>query len=95
MRTENEYAKGSNQIAFAVYDRLNKTDLTDVTHDRLVADGCVGQNKNLIMISMCMSWILEKRQIKKRTWCFPSQAILLCLLIEFSGILKKISEELR
>lgn len=39
--TENEYAKGSNQIASAVYDRLNKTDLTDVTHVRLVADGCV------------------------------------------------------
>lgn len=49
---ENEYAKGSNQIASAVYDWLNKTDLTDVTHVRLVADGCAGQNKNLLNCSV-------------------------------------------
>ncbi|CAG4957539.1 unnamed protein product [Colias eurytheme] len=69
--TENEYAKGSNQIASAVYDRLNKTDLTDVTHVRLVADGCAGQNKNYIMISMCMRWLLENRHVKKMELVFP------------------------
>lgn len=60
--TENEYAKGSNQIASAMYDRLNKTDLTDVTHVRLVADGCAGQNKKIIMIlSACVRfWTILK-----------------------------------
>lgn len=67
--TENEYAKGSKQIASAVYDRLNKTDLTDVTHVRL--DGCAGQNKKIIMISMCMRWILDNPQIKKIELVFP------------------------
>lgn len=70
--TENEYAKGSNEIASALYDRLNKTELPEnITHIRLMADGCVGQNKNLMMLTMCMRWILDHQQIKKIELIFP------------------------
>ncbi|CAH1643163.1 unnamed protein product [Spodoptera littoralis] len=69
--TEDEYAKGANQIASAVYDRLNKSDLTNITHLRLVADGCAGQNKNLVMVSMCSRWILQHPHIKKIELVFP------------------------
>lgn len=48
--TENEFGKTANQIASAVYDRLNKTELSAITSIRLFADGCGGQNKNSIML---------------------------------------------
>lgn len=57
--TENEFPKGSSQIASAVYHRLCNLDLTGKTTIRLVADGCGGQNKNSIMVSMCSYWILK------------------------------------
>lgn len=69
--TEDEYAKGANQIVSALYDRLNKWDLTDITHLRLVADGCPAQNKNLMMVSMCSLWILQHVQVKKIELVFP------------------------
>lgn len=50
---ENEFSKGSNEIASAVFDRLSKTDLTPFNLIRLCADGCGGQNRNSTMIGMC------------------------------------------
>ncbi|KAJ4435199.1 hypothetical protein ANN_23775 [Periplaneta americana] len=43
---ENEYRKGSNQIASALHHRLMSTDLTHYQLIKLVAGGCGGQNKN-------------------------------------------------
>jgi hypothetical protein len=51
--TEDEFAKGSNQIACALYDRLMKTNLTKKKTVCLIADGCGGQNKNSTVIGMC------------------------------------------
>lgn len=44
--TEDCYAKDSNLIASAVFDRLNKTNLSSYKTIRLMSDGCGGQNKN-------------------------------------------------
>lgn len=69
--TEDVYAKGSNEIASVVYDCLNKTDLTLISHIRLVADGCVGQNKNTILLGMLCKWIVSRPQIKCIEVVFP------------------------
>lgn len=69
--TEDEFAKSANEIASAVYDRLNKSDLTNITHLRLVADGCGGQNKNSSMLAMCCRFILDNVSIKKIELVFP------------------------
>lgn len=55
---ETDKAKGSNEIASAVFDRLGKLNLTnDITKLRLCSDGCGGQNKNLAMVSMVSAWL--------------------------------------
>lgn len=54
--TENEYAKGSNEIASCLFDYLNSIDMTPYTIVRLISDGCGGQNKNSILISMLSNW---------------------------------------
>lgn len=63
--TENTYSKYSNTIASAVYNHLNKTDLTNITTVRLISDVCGGQNKNSTIITMCCKWLLEHPLIKK------------------------------
>lgn len=66
--------KGSNEIASAVYHRLCRTDVaTDIDCIRLIADGCGGQNKNSIMVTMCMYWLATKAptHIKKLELIFP------------------------
>ncbi|CAH1107015.1 unnamed protein product [Psylliodes chrysocephalus] len=57
--TEDVYGKGSNQVAFAIFHRLQNTDLFSYTKIRLAADGCGGQNKNKIVLAMCCRWFLE------------------------------------
>lgn len=58
--TEDEFGKGSNEIASAVYDRLNKIDFgVEKKIVRLIADGCSGQNKNSTVIGMCCKWLLN------------------------------------
>lgn len=69
--TENEFGKTANQIASAVYDRLNKTELSAITSIRLFADGCGGQNKNSIMLSMLSKWLLENVSVKRIEIIFP------------------------
>lgn len=57
---ESESSKGSNEIASAVYDTLNKIEIPKtVSEVRLMSDGCAGQNKNSTMIGMCAKWLLE------------------------------------
>ncbi|KAJ8704984.1 hypothetical protein PYW08_012304 [Mythimna loreyi] len=69
--TENEFPKTSNQIASAVYDRLNKTNFDGVSTVRLVADGCGGQNKNSILLCMLSRWLLDNLSLKKIEVVFP------------------------
>lgn len=57
--TENEYAKGSNEIASIVFHRLRNTDLAGIKMMRLIAGGCPGQNKNTTMIAMCSKWLVD------------------------------------
>ncbi|XP_046683195.1 uncharacterized protein LOC124369303 isoform X1 [Homalodisca vitripennis] len=58
--TENEMCKSSNEVASAVFHELDSK-LTEGEFDsvhtiRLVADGCGGQNKNSIVLTMCLFW---------------------------------------
>lgn len=71
--TENVRPKGSNEIASAIFHRLNKTCLRKKTKIRLVADGCGGQNKNSIMVGMLAYWLQKKspRNIKEIELIFP------------------------
>ncbi|KAJ8720999.1 hypothetical protein PYW08_006464 [Mythimna loreyi] len=64
--TEDEYRKGANEIASAVYNTLQNTVHNEnVKTVRLVADGCGAQNKNSIMIGMCAKWLTQApRHIK-------------------------------
>lgn len=55
--TEEQQAKGANQIASAMFFTLNNSNLDGITKIRLVADGCGGQNKNSIMLAMCLKWL--------------------------------------
>ncbi|CAH4033330.1 unnamed protein product [Pieris brassicae] len=56
--TEDEYDKGANEIASVLWHRLGNTDFTGIRTVRLIADGCPGQNKNCIMLTMCSKWLL-------------------------------------
>nr|CAI5850893.1 unnamed protein product [Callosobruchus analis] len=60
---ESESSKGSNEISSAVYDTLNKIEISDkVKEIRLVSDGCTGQNKNITIIAMCAKWLISAPQ---------------------------------
>lgn len=58
--TENEMSKSSNEIASAVFheldNKLNEGEFETVNTVRLVADGCGGQNKNSIVLTVCLFW---------------------------------------
>lgn len=71
--TENDYQKGSNQIASAIYHRLCNTNLEGITTIKLVSDGCGGQNKNSIMVGMVCTWLAKDspESVKNVTLLFP------------------------
>ena len=54
--TENQYKKNANLIASCIFHLLKATDLTKFKRIRLMADGCGGQNKNTIFVTMVMYW---------------------------------------
>lgn len=58
---ENESLKGSNEIASAVYDCLKRNEplMENIHTIRLISDGCVGQNKNCTVLTMCLKWLYE------------------------------------
>lgn len=69
---ENAFPKASNEIASAVYHRLQNTDLTGIKTIRLIADGCAGQNKNTTVLGMCAKWLTEApSHIKTMELIFP------------------------
>lgn len=61
--TEDTFAKGSNEIASAVYHRLCSTDWTNISTVRLIADGCGGQNKNSTVIFMLAKWLTSEAPV--------------------------------
>lgn len=55
---ENEAAKGSNEIASAIYHRLCQTEFENHhSNVMLVSDGCGGQNKNSSFVAMISYWL--------------------------------------
>lgn len=71
---EHERTKSSNEIAFCLYHRLKETNIPlEVKTLRLIADGCGGQNKNSIMITMLMKWFhsAAPRHLKYIEVVFP------------------------
>lgn len=56
---ENEFKKGSCQIASAVYHRLNSLDLSGIRTIKLIADGCGDQNKNSMLIGMLSTFLIK------------------------------------
>lgn len=71
--SEDEAKKSSNEVASTVFNELVNSDLTNYTSIRLVADGCAGQNKNINVLCMCMSWMISKSpsQIKTVEIVYP------------------------
>ena len=53
---EHQFPKDSNSIASCLFYLLKTRDLSAYKHLRLVSDGCPGQNKNSIVLLMCMYW---------------------------------------
>lgn len=71
---EHERPKGSNEISSAVYHRLCNLEIPEnIDCIRLFADGCGGQNKNTILMTMCSHWLTTKSpsNIKKMEIIFP------------------------
>lgn len=54
---ESEGHKGSNEIASMLYHRLMNTEMEGINRIMLYADGCPGQNKNVIVIGMLAKWL--------------------------------------
>lgn len=72
--TEVDAAKDSNAIASAVYTMLtNYTFENTIEKIDLFADGCGGQNKNVIMMTMLSFWLINKApaHIKTIEMIFP------------------------
>lgn len=71
--TENEFAKGCNQIASALHHRLCCSNLEEVTQIKLFSDGCGGQNKNKGMLGMLSHWLLFEapKNVQKIVLWFP------------------------
>lgn len=71
---EYERPKGSNEIASAVYHRLCNLHIPEnIDCIRLFVQGCGGQNKNTILMTMCSYWLTTKApsNIKKMEIIFP------------------------
>lgn len=70
--TENEFSKGSNEIASCVYDTLQITDVSAYEKIQLMADGCGGQNKNSTLLAMAITWLFRApKNIKSIEVIFP------------------------
>lgn len=71
--SEDESAKGSNEVASALHSTLRSLSYEGVQEVRLVADGCAGQNKNSTMIGMLLWWLQNEApaQVSKITLVFP------------------------
>lgn len=73
--TEDEHAKGSNEIASALYDYLTSqtTSFEGIKTLRLMCDGCPGQNKNSTLVATVCKWLSSNAPdtLKKVEMIFP------------------------
>ncbi|GLV33299.1 hypothetical protein CBL_12089 [Carabus blaptoides fortunei] len=71
---ETDSPKDSNAITSAIYDLLQNANFSDTTDTvRVFADGCGGQNKNSVMMSMIRYWLALEApaHIKTVEFIFP------------------------
>lgn len=70
---ENQFKKNANLIASCIFYLLKKIDLGKFKRVRLMADGCGGQNKNTIFVTMAMLWlgVHAPSHIEEVTLIFP------------------------
>ncbi|CAH2003047.1 unnamed protein product, partial [Acanthoscelides obtectus] len=68
--TEDQHTKGANEIASAVFYTLNNSNINGIRKIRLMADGCGGQNKNTIMLGMCLK-SLSTSSVEELELIFP------------------------
>lgn len=93
--TEDQYAKGSNEIASSLFHLLSKINFDGINTIRLMADGCGGQNKNSVLIGMCMKWLVNRGDAVKRIeiiFPVPGHSFLPSDRV-FAGIEKKIKKK--
>ncbi|KAH6933963.1 hypothetical protein HPB50_019351 [Hyalomma asiaticum] len=64
--SEDESAKGSNEVASALHSTLRSLIYEGVQEVRLVADDCAGQNKNSTTIGMLLCWLQMKLLLRYR-----------------------------
>ena len=71
--SEEQAARGANEVSSALHDFLIKLQTEHVTEIRLFADGCGGQNKNSHVIHSLMFWLsnFAPVNIKKIILIFP------------------------
>lgn len=75
--TENQSERGSNEISSAVYHYLqnilsSETDFSTIKTIVFACDGCGGQNKNNIVLSMLQSWLFgAPKHIEKILIIYP------------------------
>lgn len=68
---EDEFPKSSNEVSSAIYDILDRLDLHEKKLVRLFADGCGGQNKNSILITMLLQWMSKQDDPPQIEAIFP------------------------
>lgn len=73
--TEDKFGKSSNEVASAIYHRLQNTDMSNIKTVRLFCDGCAGQNKNRIVLTMVMKWFSQHApgNVKEVQLVFPTR----------------------
>lgn len=73
--TEDEFRKGSKEVASMLYHRLCNTHIPrEVEVMRLVCDGCGGQNKNQVVMAVTAKWLITSApgNIKRIEFIFPT-----------------------
>lgn len=59
--TEDVAAKGANEVCTCIYDCLKSINLYEKSIVRQVADGCGGQNKIAMLVTMAMKRLQESK----------------------------------
>ena len=62
--------RGSNEIASHLHDFLAEADLDGIEEVSLFSDGCAGQNKNTIVLSMLLWFVQHTEHVKQITLHF-------------------------
>lgn len=71
--SEDQAARGANEVGSALFNHLSSLDLEQIRYIRLFCDGCGGQNKNSHIVHILMYWLLHKapNHLETITLFFP------------------------